>query len=59
MNKIVDRFLTKLFNLAEKVTTKFDDSPKDPVTKCEAPHDPPRTTIRFTKEHQIVEGDLF
>lgn len=59
MNKIVDRFLTKLFNLAEKVTTKFDDSPKDPVTKCEAPHDSPRTTIRFTKEHQMVEGDLF
>lgn len=57
MNKIVDHFLTKLFDLAEKVTNKFDESPKDFVSKCDATHNPP--TIRFSNESQMVEGDLF
>ncbi len=59
MNKIVDRFLTNLFGLAEKVANKFDHTSEVPTVKCDIPRDAPKPRIRFSNDDKMVEGELF
>ena len=59
MNKIIDRFLTNLFGLAEKVSNKFDHISEVPTVKCDIPHDIPKPRIRFSNDDKMVEGELF
>lgn len=54
MNRLIDRSLTFLFRLAERLTSECsagikqsDDTPKPP------------STIRFTKEDKWIQGELF
>lgn len=60
MDKRIYQFLDKLFCLAEKVANRFDSQSEDPAVEAitkepEIPH----STIRFSNEDQIVEGELF
>ena len=59
MNKIVDRFLTNLFGLAEKVANKFEHSSEVPTVKCDIPRDTPKPHIRFSNDDKMVEGELW
>ena len=54
MNKIVDRFLTNLFGLAEKVANKFDHSSGAPTVKCDIPRDTPKPHIRFSNDDKVA-----
>ena len=54
--KLVDFIMTRLFKLAEYVCGRYSLSPSEPAaaTPQEA-----RTTIRFSNEDKVVEGELF
>ena len=54
MNKIVDRFLTNLFGLAEKVANKFDHTSEVPTVKCDIPRDAPKPRIRFSNDDKLI-----
>ena len=51
MDYYVNQFLNGLFQLAERVVGKA-------IPKAPAP-EPPASTIRFSDEDKMVEGDLF
>lgn len=59
MERLIDKFLTSLLLMAERITGKCP-SPADEQTTYEpkVPEDP-TPTIRFSHEDRMVEGDLF
>lgn len=59
MERLIDKFLTSLLLMAERITGKCP-SPADEQTTYDpiVPEDP-TPTIRFSHEDRMVEGDLF
>lgn len=53
MEKLIDKFLTSLLTMAERITGKC----LPPTDEPKAPQTPP--VIRFSKEDRVIEGDLF
>ena len=54
MDKVIDLAMSKLFQLAEYVCSRFPSVADEPAAKQEVV-----PTIRFTNEDKMVEGDLF
>jgi len=59
MEKVVDFTMTKLFQLAEYVCAKCSFLVKEPAAIPVLVRQELTPTIRFEKEEQLVEGDLF
>jgi len=54
MEKLVDLMMTKLFQLAENVCGKCSSIKEEPAAPQKA-----ISTIRFSNEDKMVEGNLF
>lgn len=53
MDRLIDRFLSSLLLMAERITGHC----LPPADEPKAPQTPP--IIRFSKEDRVIEGDLF
>lgn len=56
MDKLIDFGMTKLFQLAEYICSKYSLDKCEPAVTQSQPVAP---TIRFSNEDRMVEGDLF
>ena len=54
MNRVIDLVMTKLFQLAEYVCSRYSSILDESAASHEV-----APTIRFTNEDKMVEGDLF
>jgi hypothetical protein len=59
MEKIVDLTMTKLFQFAEYVCRKCSFFQEEPVTIPTPARQELMPTIRFDREEEMVEGELF
>ena len=59
MNKLVDLMMTKLFQLAEYVCSKYSLSSSEPAAKPIVKKKVDTPTIRFSNDDKMVEGELF
>lgn len=59
MERLIDKFLTSLLMMAERITGKCPSLADGPASIESTPHEDPTPTIRFSHEDRMVEGDLF
>ena len=56
VDKVIDRAMTKLFQLAEHICGRCTIKHDEPTTSVSHPAEP---SIRFSNEDKMVEGELF
>ena len=59
MERLIDKFLTSLLLMAERITGKCPSPADEPTTYEPKASEDPTPTIRFSHEDRMVEGDLF
>ena len=59
MERLIDKFLTSLLMMAERITGKYPSPADEPTTYEPTVPEDPTPTIRFSHEDRMVEGDLF
>ena len=59
MERLIDKFLTSLLMMAERITDKCPSPADEPTTYEPTVPKDPTPTIRFSHEDRMVEGDLF
>jgi hypothetical protein len=59
MERLIDKFLTLLLMMAERIIGKCPSSADGPASIDPTATEDPTPTIRFSHEDRMVEGDLF
>ncbi len=59
MDKVIDHAMSKLFQLAEYVCSRFPSVADEPAAQHEMVKQTTVPTIRFSSDEKYVEGELF